>query len=224
MPTISDTWDDPFETQLKDGTFISNGDNIIRSVRRAIEERVRREHGFGEDDESTHGLHQSLTTKIFTDEPATRPDGTTLDSDDKGRLSVSSSTLKIWDGSSWQAVKSRYLSPFSRWIVSNSSDRGEFTGVTASWLDTLGMAYAERISCIMKSTNFSSGPLYIKHEFIGGYMRAVTGSPNVYTLTFRTTTGDFLPTVSFKTGDTDYWYRKFPTYGGAANFFMIIQG
>lgn len=110
------SWTNSFEASPAGDSSPSDGDDRIRELKSAIEERMRNEHTTHNDDYSNgtvekDWLHKSGSASAYyqSEEPDTYPDGSTaLDSNAKGRLWVSEDThqLYVYDSSSntWKAV------------------------------------------------------------------------------------------------------------------------
>ncbi len=224
MPTISDTWDDPFETQLKDGTFISNGDNIIRSTRRATEERLGREHDLDPDDQSNHGRHPQHAARIFPATSSTRPDGESLDSDDAGRIALISGVLRFWTGSGWDPIKSRYQGNL-RIMTSTPGDPGPRLDSVAQWLADQLWANGHIQPITIAGTGPGGGISAVK----GGYIAQVSsGEFSVKALYPQPAGGDVIEWSpiprSFDTSSLTYWYNLFPIGGTHPSAVVSIEG
>lgn len=111
------SWTNSFEASPAGDSSPSDGDDRIRELKSAIEERMRNEHTTHNDDYSNgtvekDWLHKSGSASAYyqSEEPDTYPDGSTsLDSNAKGRLWVDEDNDKmyVYDGSgTWNPVTS----------------------------------------------------------------------------------------------------------------------
>lgn len=222
--SISDTWDEPFEEQLEAETFISKGDNIIRNTRRAIEERFMREHDLDLSDQTDHGLHSALSTRLFSSASATRPDGTALDGDDTGRMAIVSGVLKVWDGSSWLTALSRYPSYMAHSFVESQAAMAEYPRDTAEWLDTLNLAVNEQIACTFIYIGYTSPPLTVVEKTVGGSIRKLPDAGNPYFLVGCKIVGNPPYSYQFNTSSSTPWHEVFKNAATSGKFWMSIVG
>ena len=215
MPTISDTWDDPFETQLKDGTFISGGDNIIRSTRRATEERLGREHDLNLSDQSDHGRHPQMSQRAFLTKSANRPDGETHGAADVGRIAISGGDIWVWNGAAYVEAKSRYLASSIFEIHSPDGISDSLVLWAARWLDEMNLGATGIISCQFEHWSGSTNNIRTR----GGY---ITWSSGDYTLKGVTDTGNDIY-YNFDRNTFDTW-RRIWAWSPNPTFHMVIQG
>ena len=107
------TWDTVFNGVPAEGAHPADGNNAIRILKAAMDERLTREMYFGENDTTAnHALHGRLregAARAFIQDaaPTLSTDGNALDIYDEGRLwfeSDDQNVLRIWDGSAWARV------------------------------------------------------------------------------------------------------------------------
>ena len=119
-------WNATYLTKPLNTDSPAAGDDEIRDVKDAVEERAELEHFWDSADTTTtaggasgHGWHREGSAKAYYQAaaPTTRPDpGTTaLDSNDEGRLWIDSDTdmLLGYSGSAWVELTKTYM----RWSV-----------------------------------------------------------------------------------------------------------
>ena len=218
MPTISDTWDDPFESRLKDGTFVSQGDNLIRTIRRATEERFGREHDLDLSDQSNHGRHPQHAARIFPATSSVRPDGVSLDSDDVGKIALISGKLNIWTGSEWVVMKSRYQGNLRIMTSYYPSAPGPLLGSVADWLlDQSWVAGTVQPMTIIGNTGSA--------DYRGGSIRLLVGDEFRVSLMQHHPTGYWvLTTRTFDSSSTVHWFNLFGANAVGSFCVASIQG
>jgi hypothetical protein len=110
MATISDTWNSAFEATPAGSDQFLVVDNRIREVKRAMRERITREHIWGITETNTsHGRHRSGSARVYYggSTPTTRPDGDLLDTSDAGRVYwPSDGNLLVYTGSAFTSLAS----------------------------------------------------------------------------------------------------------------------
>ena len=218
MANISDTWDAPFEAQLKAETFISRGDDTIRNVRRALEERFGREHDLDLSDQTNHGRHPQMAARTFLSKPSIRPDGEDLDSNDKGKVAVFEGDFWVWSGSDWVEAKARYLSSSVKEIHVTNGSNDEYMSILADWLDQFSITVGKLIACRFHYD--SGGELRVK----GGWLKRF--SSELYTIHGIRITSDNpgLASVSFNGNTTLKWRESFGRQGSYPAFHLVVQG
>ncbi len=217
MANIGDTWDEPFEAQLKAETFISRGDNTIRNVRRALEERFGREHDLDLSDQTNHGRHPQMSTRTFLSKPSTRPDGTNLDASDKGKIAISGGKIWVWGGAAWVEAKARYLSSNIWEIHATTPSSDESMGYLAKRLNEFSIAVGKLIAC--RFYYHGGGTKIVKGGWIDHY------SSEAYRLYGMITAGGSgLVYASFGASTTTKWRQSFGQDGSYPGFYMVIQG
>lgn len=111
---FSVVWDSTFRGTPAGGADIREGDDRIRELKDALQERLEREHYLDSASNANQGLHlegSAVSYYAGGSDPTNRPDGVTALGDnvyDKGRLYVestaiaSANSLKTWDGTAWE--------------------------------------------------------------------------------------------------------------------------
>ena len=110
MATITDTWDSSFEASPAGSDQFSVVDNRIRQVKRAVSERLQREHKFTPGtDNSLHGIHLEGSARVWYggSTPTARPDGDAITTNDAGRIYwPSAGNILVYTGSAWTSLAS----------------------------------------------------------------------------------------------------------------------
>lgn len=114
MSAPTNLWNAAYEASPSGTDLISNGDDRIRALKSDIRERHEREHVRNASDKTLDGLHREGSARAYYvgTEPTNRPDGTSLDSNDDGRLWYDSTNdiLYVYTGSAWEVVPTSVVS------------------------------------------------------------------------------------------------------------------